>query len=71
MFKRITLVVLAFLGLTFGLVEIASAASVIPAESMTKLTADGTATMTDIGGGMLGLGVVAVLFKWAKAALFG
>jgi hypothetical protein len=49
----------------------ASAESVIPAATLTELTTDGTDTMTAIGGGMLSLGVVAVLFKWAKAALFG
>ena len=49
----------------------ASADSVIPAATVTQLTTDGTATITAIGGGMLSLGVVAVLFKWGKAALFG
>lgn len=58
---------LAALSLATG----ANAESVIPAATLTELTTDGTDTMTAIGGGMLSLGVVAVLFKWAKAALFG
>jgi hypothetical protein len=47
------------------------ATSVIPAATVTELTTNGTDSITAIGGGMLSLGVVAVLFKWAKAALFG
>ena len=36
-----------------------------------QLTTDGTAAITAIGLAMVGLAVVAVLFKWIKAAIFG
>lgn len=49
----------------------AHAASVVPAASVTALTTDGTDTMTAIGGALIGVAVVAVLFKWGKAAIFG
>lgn len=35
------------------------------------ITTDGTAAITAIGGAMLALAAVAVVFKWAKAAIFG
>lgn len=37
----------------------------------TAITNDGGAAITAIGGAMLGLAALAVVFKWAKAAIFG
>lgn len=54
----------------FGVATV-EAASVVPAATTTQLTTDGTDTMTAIGSAILLVAVVAVLFKWAKAAIFG
>ncbi|EGU36429.1 hypothetical protein VIS19158_08228, partial [Vibrio scophthalmi LMG 19158] len=35
------------------------------------ITTDGTAAITEIGGALIGLAGVAVVFKWAKGAIFG
>lgn len=35
------------------------------------ITTDGTAAVTAIGGAMIALAAVAVVFKWAKASIFG
>ena len=35
------------------------------------ITTDGTAAVSAIGLAMLGLAAVAIVFKWAKAAIFG
>ncbi len=37
----------------------------------TAITTDGTASITAIGSAMIGLASVAIVFKWAKAAIFG
>lgn len=37
----------------------------------TAITTDGTAAITSIGGALIGLAGVAVVFKWAKGAIFG
>lgn len=47
------------------------AASVVPAAAITQLSTDGNDTLVAVGGAMIGLAVIAVLFKWAKAAIFG
>ncbi len=39
--------------------------------AVTSITTDGTSSITAIGGAMIGLAAVAVVFKWAKAAIFG
>lgn len=36
-----------------------------------KITTDGTAAVTAIGTAILGLAGVAVVFRWAKASIFG
>jgi uncharacterized membrane protein len=36
----------------------------------TSITTDGTAAVTAIGGALIGLAAVAVIFKWVKAAIF-
>lgn len=35
------------------------------------ITSDGTSALTAVGGALLGLAGLAVVFKWAKAAFFG
>ena len=37
----------------------------------TAITTDGTAAITAIGGALVGLAVVAVVYKWAKGMIFG
>jgi len=37
----------------------------------TAITTDGSAAMTTIGTAMVTISVVALVFKWAKAAIFG
>lgn len=41
------------------------------AAATTAITTDGTTAITAIGTAMLGLAAVAVVFKWAKASIFG
>lgn len=50
----------------------ANAAVITGADAVvTQLTGDGVDTITAIGGAILLLAGVAVIFKWAKAAIFG
>lgn len=37
----------------------------------TTITTDGTAAITAVGGALIGLAGVAVVFKWVKGAIFG
>jgi hypothetical protein len=37
----------------------------------TAITTDGTAAITAIGGALIALAATAVVFKWAKGAIFG
>ncbi len=37
----------------------------------TAISTDGSAAISTIGGAMLGLSALAVVFKWAKASIFG
>ncbi len=37
----------------------------------TAISTDGSAAISEIGGAMLGLAALAVVFKWAKASIFG
>ncbi len=39
--------------------------------AVSVLTGDGALAITAIGGAMLGLAGLAVVFKWAKASIFG
>lgn len=50
--------------------EIASAAVDVSAAT-DSISTDGTAAVTAIGGALVGLAGVAVVFKWAKGAIFG
>jgi uncharacterized membrane protein len=37
----------------------------------TAITTDGTAAITAVGGALIGLAGIAVVFKWVKGAIFG
>ncbi|EOX4357018.1 major capsid protein [Vibrio cholerae] len=56
-----------------GSVVVASAshAAIDVTAATTQITTDGGAAISTIGGAMIGLAAVAVVFKWAKAAIFG
>ncbi|AQS36124.1 hypothetical protein Sps_00935 [Shewanella psychrophila] len=40
-------------------------------DAVTSITTDGGAAIAAIGGAMIGLAAIAIVFKWAKAAIFG
>lgn len=66
---RTLLVVAATVGVA---IAAPSAMAAIDIETATSVvSADGTAVITKVGGVMLGLAALAVVFKWAKAAFFG
>lgn len=46
-------------------------AAIDVSSATTAITTDGTAAITEIGGALIGLAGVAVVFKWAKGAIFG
>ncbi|WP_114808218.1 major capsid protein [Vibrio cholerae] len=56
-----------------GSVVVASAshAAIDVGAAATQITTDGGAAISTIGSAMIGLAAVAVVFKWAKAAIFG
>lgn len=39
--------------------------------AVSAITTDGTSAITAIGGALIGLAATAVVFKWAKGAIFG
>lgn len=47
------------------------ATSVIDATELATAETNMIDTITDIGGMLIAVGIVAVAFKWAKGALFG
>lgn len=57
------------LGSTVAASTASAAIDVTPAT--TAITTDGSAALTAVGGAMLGLAAIAVVFKWAKGAIFG
>lgn len=68
MFKKILLsssVVLA------SLFSAASFAVIDVSDATTSIATDGTAAITAVGGALIGLAGVAVVFKWVKGAIFG
>jgi hypothetical protein len=66
--KNVLLFLSAFiLTATAGLAS--AAIDVTPAT--TAISTDGTAAITAIGGALIGLAGVAIVFKWAKGAIFG
>jgi len=48
-----------------------ASAAIDVSAATTAITGDGTAAVTSIGTAILGLAGVAVVFRWAKAAIFG
>lgn len=56
---------------TAGFVSIQSHAAIDVSAATTAITTDGTAAITAIGGALIGLAATAVVFKWAKGAIFG
>lgn len=55
-----------------GLLALSSSVFAIDVSSVvTSITTDGTSAITAIGMAMLTLASVAIVFKWAKAAIFG
>ena len=56
---------------TAGMVSFQSNAAIDVSSATTAITTDGTAAITAIGGALIGLAGVAVVFKWAKGAIFG
>lgn len=63
-----------------ALIAVAAAAVMVPglasaavdvSAATTSITTDGTAAITAVGGALIGLAGVAVIFKWAKASIFG
>ncbi|EJL6328777.1 hypothetical protein NMR38_002902 [Vibrio cholerae] len=53
------------------LVASASHAAIDVTGATTEITTSGGAAIAAIGGAMIGLAAVAVVFKWAKASIFG
>lgn len=48
-----------------------AAAAIDVTAATTAITSDGSAAISAIGGAMLGLAAIAIVFKWAKGAIFG
>ncbi len=48
-----------------------SQAAIDVTAATTAITTDGSAAITAIGGAMLGLAAIAIVFKWSKGAIFG
>ncbi len=66
--KTIVTLLTAFALLAFAGV---SSAAIDVTAATTSISSDGTAAITAIGGALVGLAGVAVVFKWAKGAIFG
>jgi len=59
-------------GVVAASVYASSAMAVIDVSAATtSITTDGTAAITAVGGALIGLAGVAVVFKWVKGAIFG
>jgi hypothetical protein len=65
MFKKSGFIVLS------ALFANAANAAVDVSAATTAITTDGTAAITAVGGALIGLAGVAVVFKWVKGAIFG
>ncbi len=63
MFKKISLALV-------GLLPVSAMAAVDVSAEVASLTTDGTAAITAIGGALIGLAGIAVVYKWAKGMLF-
>lgn len=49
----------------------ASHAAIDVTPAVTQITTDGGGAISAIGAAMIGLAAIAVVFKWAKASIFG
>ncbi|MBO1271194.1 hypothetical protein J3L11_05960 [Shewanella sp. 4t3-1-2LB] len=67
--KSRAIALVAALGAT--VVTTASQAAIDVTGATDAITTDGTAAVSAIGLAMLGLAAVAVVYKWAKASIFG
>jgi hypothetical protein len=56
---------------TAAFVSVQSHAAIDVSGAVTAITTDGTSAITAIGGALIGLAATAVVFKWAKGAIFG
>jgi hypothetical protein len=56
---------------TAAFVSVQSNAAIDVSPAVTALVTDGTEAISLIGGGLITLAAVAIVFKWAKAAFFG
>lgn len=62
---------LAPTALATSVVALPASAAIDVSGIVTTITTDGGAAITAIGGAMLGLAAIAIVFKWAKASIFG
>jgi hypothetical protein len=67
--KRIIIVTAT--GVVLSVAATVSQAAIDVSAATTSITTDGTAAITAVGGALLGLAGVAVVFKWAKGSIFG
>lgn len=57
---------------SLGVAAVAPSAFAIDVSAATTaITTDGGAAISEIGIAMLGLAAIAIVFKWAKGAIFG
>ncbi|EHC03943.1 hypothetical protein Sbal625DRAFT_4373 [Shewanella baltica OS625] len=63
------LVLVASLGV--AVVAPSASAAIDVSAATTAITTDGGAAISEIGIAMLGLAAIAIVFKWAKGAIFG
>lgn len=56
---------------TGSLVASTAFAAIDVSAATTSITTDGTAAVSAVGGALIGLAGVAVVFKWVKGAIFG
>lgn len=69
--KKSTLVKAIALGSVTAVASTPTFAAIDLTAVTDSITADGTSAITTIGTAMIGLAGVAIVFKWAKAAIFG
>lgn len=58
-------------GIGLALGATASQAAIDVTAATTTISTDGTAAITAVGGAIIGLAAVAVVFKWVKGSIFG
>lgn len=58
-------------GATAAFVSVQSNAAIDVSAATDAITTDGTSAITAIGSALIGLAATAVVYKWAKGAIFG